>query len=386
MRPRLLALDGLRGMAALVVLIHHVLLTDAHFADPYSAPHPYQEPVYVRVLTYTPLHLVWNGTVAVYIFFVLSGYVLALPTVESRRESWFAYYPKRLIRLYLPVLAAVLLALLWMRVAPRHTSEGASWWLNAHPAPTADGIVRDVSLIVLPGITNSALWSLRWEVIFSVLLPLFIISIRWLRRFPAPLACLLLAGFTASAVPEWLTFLPMFGCGVALAWCGPMAVPTAGWARWLLLGAVVVGLNASWTPYLFADASGTMQGPLRVVEVLAACALVIVALQVPIARRILSRSVLLWLGSRSFSLYLVHEPIAVSLALLLGGRPPVLVTLMFSIPLALLVAEVFFRVVERPSLRLARIAGQRAQNRVQRETPTPATAEASMTAEFSISS
>jgi peptidoglycan/LPS O-acetylase OafA/YrhL len=65
----------------------------------------------------------------------------------------------------------------------------------------------------------------------------------------------------------------------------------------------------------------------------------------------------MWLGKRSFSLYLVHEPIVVTVAYLLGGRPSLWMELGLAIPLSLLAAEVFGRFVEQPSLHLARNFG-----------------------------
>jgi peptidoglycan/LPS O-acetylase OafA/YrhL len=65
------------------------------------------------------------------------------------------------------------------------------------------------------------------------------------------------------------------------------------------------------------------------------------------------------LGRRSFSLYLVHEPIVVSVALLLGGRAPAPVTLAIALPFALAAAALFFRVVESPSHRFARAVSRR---------------------------
>jgi peptidoglycan/LPS O-acetylase OafA/YrhL len=43
------------------------------------------------------------------VFFVLSGFVLTLPFL-SGRPIWPAYYARRLIRLFLPVWASILLA------------------------------------------------------------------------------------------------------------------------------------------------------------------------------------------------------------------------------------------------------------------------------------
>ena len=59
------------------------------------------------------------------------------------------------------------------------------------------------------------------------------------------------------------------------------------------------------------------------------------------------------MGIRSFSLYLVHEPIAVASGSLWSGLP-VLAHLALVLPDALLVAHGFHRAVERPAHRLAR--------------------------------
>ncbi len=76
-------LDGLRGLAAIVVVLHHSLLTSpslalAYFGGPKA---PVGSPSWL--LTYTPLHLVWAGPEAVLVFFVLSGFVLTLPVLTS---------------------------------------------------------------------------------------------------------------------------------------------------------------------------------------------------------------------------------------------------------------------------------------------------------------
>jgi len=59
-----------------------------------------------------------------------------------------------------------------------------------------------------------------------------------------------------------------------------------------------------------------------------------------VAKTLNSRSVQ-WAGSRSFSLYLVHVPVIVTLAFALGGHPSVPMQSALGIPVALLVAEAF---------------------------------------------
>jgi peptidoglycan/LPS O-acetylase OafA/YrhL len=61
----------------------------------------------------------------------------------------------------------------------------------------------------------------------------------------------------------------------------------------------------------------------------------------------------------SFSLYLVHEPIVVSVASLVGGsRRGVAVTVVVGTVLSLVAAVFFHRLVEAPSQRLAAAAGR----------------------------
>ena len=64
-----------------------------------------------------------------------------------------------------------------------------------------------------------------------------------------------------------------------------------------------------------------------------------------------------WVGRRSFSLYLCHVQVVVCAALLLPGSGPVTVAAV-SVPVSLLLAAVFYRLVEEPSHCLARRAGK----------------------------
>ena len=71
-----------------------------------------------------------------------------------------------------------------------------------------------------------------------------------------------------------------------------------------------------------------------------------------------------FVGRRSFSLYLVHEPIVVATAFALGGRPSTLVLLAcVALPIAA-ATMAFYRCVERPTQTLARTLGQRSSELV----------------------
>lgn len=68
-------------------------------------------------------------------------------------------------------------------------------------------------------------------------------------------------------------------------------------------------------------------------------------------------------GRRSFSLYLVHEPVIVATAFALGGRPSPLLLVACALPAIALATVLFYRWVERPTQMLARNLGQ-ASNRL----------------------
>ena len=82
---RLIELDGLRGLAAVVVLIHHALETVPALAEVGARPGTVPTGTFNRILTQSPLHLLWAGHEAVLIFFVLSGVALTSPA--ARRHA-----------------------------------------------------------------------------------------------------------------------------------------------------------------------------------------------------------------------------------------------------------------------------------------------------------
>ncbi len=105
---RLPSLDGLRGLAAIVVVVHHALLTWPALFAQYEVPNRGSGTWW---LTFTPLHLAWAGREAVVVFFILSGLVLVLPFLGPRKVgTWPGYLVRRVLRLYPPVAVALVLS------------------------------------------------------------------------------------------------------------------------------------------------------------------------------------------------------------------------------------------------------------------------------------
>lgn len=363
---RFAGLDGLRGLAAFVVLVHHALLVHPGLAQAYR-DHPGHLSGAVTALSFTPLHLVWAGTEAVLVFFVLSGFVLGVgPLTAERRQQlrdWVEYYPRRAARLYLPVAGALVLALLqarWLR--EDHALPGASWVYNVQVGTgTLHNLLRDVTLAHGHAtFLDGPLWSLHWEVLFSLALPAYLLlgRVRW---SPVVAAALLgVSAWGAASHHDAALYLPVFGLGVLVAGDLERARRVARSAPRALLLLSGLLLTATWSLRgLHADhhLGDRVLGVGVALTSLGALLLVLAFLDGPLAEWAGGSRVVRWLGRRSFSLYLVHAPVVISVAFLLGGRPSIPLLVLLAVPLSLVVAELFGRYVEEPAHRFSRRLG-----------------------------
>jgi peptidoglycan/LPS O-acetylase OafA/YrhL len=365
------SLDGLRGVAALVVVAHHSLLVVPGIADVYTGYVPPRGSL-TWLLTYSPARILWAGDIAVWVFFILSGFVLTLPWTSGRTggsRAWVGYYVARLPRLYLPVWASLLVAWGLSHIASWHADGLATWWLNGNGQPaTLRTVMHGAALVRNVPSVNQPLWSLSWEVAFSVLLPLFVIVLGVRLWWPIKIA-LLMAIMLSGHGPLAVFYLPLFGIGVVAArhrqsirelqrWAprGP-----AGDAAWVvaLVGAAVAA-DLSWA---LTGQGWTLEHHVTgALTILGVCLIFEAAMQWRVARAVLESAAGQWLGRRSFSLYLVHYPVVVSIAMLLGPAHDRVVWLL-AIPTALVAADLFFRVAEAPSHRLSQMVYRRVVSR-----------------------
>lgn len=184
MSGRLLALDIVRGMAALLVCLGHIRA--CVFVD------------WAEVITPTILDRFFYlgtglGGQAVMIFFVLSGYLVGgnvMGSISSGKWSWLSYSSKRMVRLWLVLVPALVLTFLWDSAGEALDSsayEGAFYPLlssGPHPArPIAEGLaafmgnVFFLQTIMVPVYgSNSPLWSLANEFWYYLLFPLLLLA------------------------------------------------------------------------------------------------------------------------------------------------------------------------------------------------------------------
>lgn len=368
MANRIRSLDGLRGVAALAVVFNHCLITSPVFADVADGGGRAEAASIEWWLSYTPLHLLWGGTEAVFIFFVLSGFVLAGPALRPGFR-WRSYYPKRLIRLYVPVWGSLLLAAATAIAVPRLAPEASSWWVQAHHEFDPGSALVSATLLWRIDFLNNPLWSIMWEMWFSLLLPLYVILIRWSaksRGRTVVVLGLLGACMTGGSVlsSNALSYLPMFAIGVLLYVHREKIALRAGRALATRVGQAsvvtlaVVLLSSYWLSQASEATPSVIVLICRALRILGAVIFVVLAMAWPRARQVLETRPASWIGARSFSLYLTHDAVVITTVLLLGGVAPWWTVVVIVVPVALALSEVYYRLVERPSHLLAQRVGQ----------------------------
>jgi len=167
---RFVHLEALRGLAALIVVVHHCLLAFSPSADGRNI-------INDRTFIGTPAFFLVNGTGAVLFFFVLSGFVLPLAVIGSGKLSTFLRSAlKRLPRLYLPVGISMLCGWLILTYLPHQfVAIGAltkSPWLSDFGSsgllgkvPTLASAIHHTIAVFFGGSfgLNSSLWTMTPE-------------------------------------------------------------------------------------------------------------------------------------------------------------------------------------------------------------------------------
>lgn len=351
-------------MAALVVVLHHLFLVATPFLKSAGGTAPGS--LYWWVAE-TPLKLFSAGSEAVLVFFVLSGLVVALPALAKKSFSWAGFLSSRMVRLYLPVWASLAIGTLLIWLLPRNDSAvtNGTWIENSNATSVGLGaLLSQASLTRASYDVNNVLWSLRWELIFSVLLPLFIVLALVVRRFWAvTIGVAFVLGVVGSFLNlDALRYLPTFFVGTLMAvrldaireWAVRRRTrPRARLWGLCLVAVSVLAITGGWIALPIAPSGSILNVMFSQLALLGAAGLVLSAIVVRHVHGALDSRGCQWLGRVSFSLYLVHVPIIATLSFLLGDARWWLVALL-TVPLALLVAWGFNRAIERPSHHLAR--------------------------------
>ncbi len=313
-------LDGLRGIAIALVLISH--------AWGFALVNTTRSVGYTTFLD----NLFWHGYEGVSLFLVLSGFCLSIGPLRKRREGsldWFRpaqFFGRRAWRILPPYYVALTLSVLAGMVYARER------WRPLYSMvryPVWSSVLSHVALVHnlthARGDLNTSFWSLGLEWQWYLAFPAALVVCLARPRL-ALLLCLASAIVWAvvthrpQALPDTSScMLPArlfeFCCGVVAADLVARRQRIPVWALILTLTPpLALALQLPATSALSAlqhvqDIARYRLGLTQPLYGLAFAALILLGAQTTATRVALSWRPLVWLGTVSYSVYLVHEPL-----------------------------------------------------------------------------
>lgn len=383
-------LDGLRGLAALYVLLFHSTM------ELLGTP----ERTAIRPGLAQAVRGFGHGSDSVCIFIVLSGFCLALPlarkglknsTIDFRR-----FMIRRAWRILPPYYAALILSLILIAVVPTLNEITGARSDKSLPAFTPGAVTSH--LLLVHNVThawsskiNGPMWTIatEWQLYFA--LPLLLLPLAKKLGLPVMLG----TAFAISVVPyilrpnmslllsasPWFLFLFAIGIAAAYVSISPASRQASKGSRvpWsaVAVSAFTVMAFLAIRPdmYVVSGGIGAVNSVARIwwfgspwlhdsAVGLSTAALIIACIQwsqrhasqqQPILVRMLSSRWVAGLGAFSYSLYLIHSPLLssahIGLKALGWSADARLIALLFgAVPLIVCTAYAFHCVFERPFL------------------------------------
>lgn len=351
-------LDGLRGVALLLVLLRH-----------------FGEGVPTSTAGRMVYVLTQGGWIGVDLFFVLSGFLITGICLDHRGPGLLrTFYARRALRI-LPVYATLLTVVAAVSLFETGALPTGLLWLATFTTTIAQAATGKWN--VVPGYLTH-LWSLAVEEQFYIVWPAIVLLLNDRRTLITalalfPLALLLRGIIVAHHAPAVTAYVLMparmdalaIGAMLALLWRSPdqqrtmrqrlSPIANASIAAWVCF-AITVCVVTSLAPggqvvmqtvgySLIACTSGlVLASVLSADPVSPLCS----ALRSTTLRRI---------GKYSYAMYLVHYPLRALIALTIGspvGAPAVIGTIVLGGTLTYFVAALSWRVIEKPCVSLKR--------------------------------
>lgn len=376
---RLTYLDGLRGVLALIVFIHHFIYAFCpHIIFGGAFPEFVSSEFSIkRFVALTPVNIVFNPGFAIQFFFLVSGYVqcrryFKTPELQLVQKSFL----KRYFRLAIPTLAVLLLVYLfhqlqWINKSGIPVNKLSSSWLAAM-LPNDRGFFGVLLLGVFESFFGksayySVLWTMPYELYFSFMVLILLMLTHQVQKK----LWVFVFWLVAQLVFMQSYYGAAFTIGLLLAY-SEIHLPALHRLlsnRFVKLFCFVGGLYFASYPFTSYQnaAAHSIYAPIsffdtypHIISYLVGTVLLFCGLlHTPGLQKFFSSKLLIFFGSISFMFYLLHFLVLFSFSpwlfrLLLSSGSAANVGLLICCSLSLLVVALlswlFYRLVDEPAL------------------------------------
>ena len=310
MSAKINSAESIRGLACLAVVFSHLAMSFFPYLHHFD-PNEVTDLAWVHTMHDLPFGFLYSGDAAVFVFFVLSGYVLSyaiLKSPEQFQNKIKMMMVKRYPRLMIPALTSCLIFWVVLKFSEFDSSHVGAW-LQAFTVQDF-GLLHTLyegtigAFFFSASDVNWVLWTMTIELMGSFVL-FFLLYLYHYKKYAFWVGSLLIpilayiwrgqgfsfgiSGFIigiyiylyAKTLPNWLSIIVLI-IGLYLAG----AHNTSGAYAWLhsILGEKMY------------DYANFVAGILIVYSVLMS----------PLLSKVLDHPILVWLGKLSFSIYLLH--------------------------------------------------------------------------------
>jgi len=368
-------LDSVRGIAAFVVVLHH--LWETILPDQNSFPfiaYASTEPGWLLHTAFwislSPMRLLFSGHAAVGVFFVLSGFALTKSLDNPSQRHYPQFIVRRFFRVYPPFAVVILLTAAVVYFIEPQPISGRDWINLSWTEPlTGSLLAGHLLMLTTAGPLNSLdspMWTLVHELRISAIFPFVALAAIMRPRATLLISTAVFALFSVRHLTTWMGGLvhPELARDVLSS-----MIETMRYVLFFVLGILIASKNADlaaaltrkawyvrvlWPAALLCLAVPYTKAYLEIFYAAGAFLVITLCLISPAAKSLLRHASLRWLGKISYSLYLSHQVVLLTMVHLLNGKWPMAVILPLVIPVSLLVAELLNRFVELPSSELGK--------------------------------
>ncbi|PFZ65248.1 acyltransferase family protein [Bacillus wiedmannii] len=359
MSKRIKELDSIRGLAALTVVFGHFCL---------------MLPSLPNSIKFSPLRFLWAGGEAVIVFYVLSDFVLSMALYHSKTNYW-GYLIKRFVRIYIPYYFWIIITFaLFILFSPYEVVGLRDWFYDRWQGSITKLDILNHFVLLNNFFTenyNPVIWSLAQEMRISIVFPLLFLlfyKLSWKKTILFAVSFSLISVFLNmlhigkaegfyNGYADTLHFTSMFMVGMLLFKYQEKLIYSyrnmkkikKGFLIALgiilyLYSILIYGFSRNDTTFLLKD-WGVVMG---------VSIFIIMAMSNLKVKVFLNKSVFVYLGEISYSIYLCHFPIMMVLFKLLYTKIPIFFLLILCITMTLLFSIVSYHLIEKKCINWAK--------------------------------